>query len=674
MKSILKFIFNIEYKGADRIITIFGIRITTKSFILNIVLNIDRKLSELVYLSNYNYSNKSLSKLNIYKLFDRNYNLLKLKIYETYSKLGNYKKSNLYLTNNLRILFDLRIYEMSLDRGIGRYIYCLIDNILKNYPEIEISIIKYNENQHPVFNYNNDKIKYYYHNKLKDYEFERKFEFLFFDDTLCQGTFIGSKINDIDNFFDNIFPEKILNASKRIVTIGHDLIPLALNIETTNNIEYFIQLESIFILEHIFTNSETTKRDFVKYLNIDKNKLTAIYGGVDSKFINVIKSCDYSIKSRGNHVIFISHPEDRKNVKGLIKGFSIAYNQKRIPEDSKLYLCGKCYEETLKDIEIEIKNNNLTNKQIILTGYISDEELIKLIYSSKANFLPSFYEGLGLPILESYALSTPSFASNVSSTKELVLQECSFDPYDENDIANSIVKAFNDEELCKKSVEFGKKLLEEKCNWDIASKKVVEKLKELNQNVVLDKAIFIEYNDYKLFSYDNSHVFTIIANYDYFKEINNSSLAKEYNNDFIPVEYYNKFLDKYEYNKKIFVLGSSTILEYAVKEIDKDNSYLFIYKIEISNILFDYFSNYLIDDFKKLIKNHYPNCYELIKEIDNINKIFNLLIENNIYGFKILFNLTNINNVITNQENIKNLILNEIKDFKININLVNNLI
>ena len=674
MKSILKFIFNIEYKGADRIITIFGIRITTKSFILNIVLNIDRKLSELVYLSNYNYSNKSLSKLNIYKLFDRNYNLLKLKIYETYSKLGNYKKSNLYLTNNLRILFDLRIYEMSLDRGIGRYIYCLIDNILKNYPEIEISIIKYNENQHPVFNYNNDKIKYYYHNKLKDYKFERKFEFLFFDDTLCQGTFIGSKINDIDNFFENIFPEKILNASKRIVTIGHDLIPLALNIETTNNIEYFIQLESIFILEHIFTNSETTKRDFVKYLNIDKNKLTAIYGGVDSKFINVIKSCDYSIKSRGNHVIFISHPEDRKNVKGLIKGFSIAYNQKRIPEDSKLYLCGKCYEETLKDIEIEIKNSNLTNKQIILTGYISDEELIKLIYSSKANFLPSFYEGLGLPILESYALSTPSFASNVSSTKELVLEECSFDPYDENDIANSIVKAFNDEEFCKKSVEFGKKLLEEKCNWDIASKKVVEKLKELNQNVVLDKAIFIEYNDYKLFSYDNSHVFTTITNYNDFEEINNSSLAKEYNNDFIPVEYYNKFLDKYEYNKKIFALGNSDILQYAIKEEDKNNSYLLIYKIEIFNILFDYFSNYLIDDFKKLIKNHYPNYYELIKEINDINKIFNLLIENKIYGFKILFNLTNINNVITNQENIKNLILNEIKDFKININLVNNLI
>lgn len=576
----------------------------------------------------------------------------------------------------MKILFDLRLYEVSLDRGIGRYLFSLIDNILKNYPDIDIYIIKINSLQHPIFNYNNNKVKYIYFNKLDSYNFEKKFDYLFLDDFCSLSIYDGFKIKQIKNFFEDLYPNKILENSKRVVCIGHDLYPLIFKTYNKLNYnKYYLQLETACIFEHIFSNSQTTTNDFIKYLKIDNNKLTCIYGGVDSKFINANHYKDYQYSQINNNIIFISSIDDsRKNVKGLIKGFSIAYNQKRIPEDSKLYLCGKCYEETLKDIEIEIKNNNLTNKQIILTGYISDEELIKLIYSSKASFLPSFYEGLGLPILESYALSTPSFASNVSSTKELVLEECSFDPYDENDIANSIVKAFNDEELCKKSVEFGKKLLEEKCNWDIASKKVVEKLKELNQNVVIDKAIFIEYNDYKLFSYDNSHVFTTITNYNDFEEINNSLLAKEYNNDFIPIEYYNKFLDKYEYNKKIFVLGNSDILQYAVKEEDKNNSYLLIYKIEIFNILFDYFSNYLIDDFKKLIKNHYPNYYELIKEINDINKIFNLLIENNIYGFKILFNLTNINNVITNQENIKNLILNEIKDFKININLINNLI
>ena len=127
-------------------------------------------------------------------------------------------------------------------------------------------------------------------------------------------------------------------------------------------------------------------------------------------------------------------------------------------------------------------------------------------------------------ILESYACSTPNFASNISSAKEFVLKECSFDPYD--DMANEIIKAFNDEELCKSSVKFDKKLLKEKCNGYVVSKKVVEKLKELNKTIIMDKAIFIEYKDYKLFSYANSHVFTTIHHYSDMEDINNSLEAK----------------------------------------------------------------------------------------------------------------------------------------------------
>lgn len=228
--------------------------------------------------------------------------------------------------------------------------------------------------------------------------------------------------------------------------IGHDLVPVLFKAYYKLNYnKYNLQLETASIFEHIFTNSETTKKDFIKYLNIDKDKLTTIYGGADYKFINTNKNYLYSF--RNNSIVFISSIDDvRKNIKKLISGFSIAYNKKEIPNDAKLYLCGiYISEETKKDIEFFIEKNNLTKKQIIITGYISDEQLVKLISNSKANFLPSLYEGLGLTILEAYACGTPSFASNVSSMKELVLEECSFDPYDENDIANAIVKAFNDE-------------------------------------------------------------------------------------------------------------------------------------------------------------------------------------------------------------------------------------
>ncbi|WP_432633915.1 glycosyltransferase family 4 protein, partial [Brachyspira sp.] len=488
------------------------------------------------------------------------------------------------------------------------------NNILRNYPEIDISIIKEDENEKPIFDYNNYKIKYYYFNKLDSYNFKHKFDFYFLDDILAP----AHKIRDTTNFFNYLYPNKILENSKRIVCIGHDLIPLLFHEYYLNpKSVYFLHLETAKIIEHFFVNSENTKNDFIEYLNIDKNKLTVIYSGVDKKFENPLK--EYYHKERLNNIIFVSGEDRRKNAQGLIRAFAIAYNSKNIPIDSKLYICCKAGAGYSNFLKSTMRKCNIKNR-VIITGFISDEDMINLISNSKASFFPSFYEGLGLPILESYACSTPSFASNVSSTKEFVLKECSFDPYDDNDMANAIIKAFNDEELCKKSVEFGRKLLKEKCNGDVVSKKVVEKLKELNKTVIMDKAIFMEYNDYKLFSYTNSHIFLTIHHYSDMETVNNSLDSEKYNNDFIPIEYYNNFLNKYKYNKKIFVLGSSKILEYAVKETDKNNSYLFIYKSEIFNIIFDYLNNSL-DNFKEIIKKYYYNLYKIIECIDNINDI-----------------------------------------------------
>ncbi|TXJ55721.1 hypothetical protein EPJ67_09135 [Brachyspira aalborgi] len=85
----------------------------------------------------------------------------------------------------MKILFDFRVYDYyTTGRGMGRYIYNLVNSILKNYPGVEISIIKNNEEEGTIFNYNNDKVKYYYFNKLDSYNFEQKFDFYFLDDIL----------------------------------------------------------------------------------------------------------------------------------------------------------------------------------------------------------------------------------------------------------------------------------------------------------------------------------------------------------------------------------------------------------------------------------------------------------------------------------------------------------
>ncbi|MEI0795566.1 glycosyltransferase [Brachyspira pilosicoli] len=576
----------------------------------------------------------------------------------------------------MEILFDFRIYEYSLSRGIGRYIYCLVDHILKEFPEIEISILKVNRDEKPIFNYNNDKIKYYFFDELENYNFNTKFDFYFLDDILSFG---GNKIKFLDTFFNDLFPEKILKNSKRVVSIGYDLVPLLFhNIYLLDNNlinKYLCHLETIYIQDAIFVISECTKNDFIKYLNIDESKMMNIYGGFDPKFNN-LNLDDYDFKRRNNNIVFISVYEDpRKNVFRLIRGFSKAYHSGKIPKDSKLYLCGRVSGYFSKIVEKEIVNNNLTDANIVITGYISDEKLIELISNSKANILPSIYEGLGLSILESYACNTPSFASNTSSTKELVLEECSFDPYDEDDISNSIIKALTDEKLCNRSLIFGKKLLEEKCNWDIVSKKVVSKLYELSEEVVIDNAVFS--NDIFLSAkYTNSHIFTYLEDKNSIVNFNNLYIFRNNNNRFIPFEYYNKFQDKYLYKRKIFVLSSGdnvNILNYASKELDVDNSYLYFSELSYNFYsIFDYLGIDILN-IKKLIKKYYFDIYNYIKDIDLPVEIISVLYKNNIYGFILIINLFNMKNIILNKK-IETIFMDEINIYKknniLNINII----
>lgn len=565
----------------------------------------------------------------------------------------------------MNILFDFRVYEFEKNRGIGRYIYSLVDHILKNFPEIKVSILKNYDDNLPKFNYRNSSVNYYFYHKLDDYNFNEKFDFYFFDDML----FSSRKIKSINTFFDDIFPKNILKSSKKIIAIGHDLIPLILNYisswDDDSRNKYFLLLETIYILDYVFTNSECTRNDFVKYLNIDENRIMNIYGGVFNKF-NALNIPHYSFKSRKNNIVFIAGADIRKNIKGVVKSFSIAYNSKKIPENTRLYICCQLDKSYIKLLYEDIKESNLSEKQIIITGFISDNELIELISNSKFTIFPSFYEGLGMPILESYACNTPCFASNVSSTKELVLEECSFDPSDENDIANSIINGFNNEQLCNESVKFGKYLVENKCNWDIVSKKVINKLYEISKSVKINTAVFgalppeitglAPYNAKTFGKNSNFHVFSKINSFTNFN-FANKFIKDNFKNNFIPINYYYKFLDKYEYKKRIFVLGNSDhnieYLKYAIKESNKNNNYLYLHEASLLGLLYYYF-NCSEEALYNYLKLYYP-------DIKYKNKLLNYLTINNISGIRLVLGMTNINNIIVNNNRAKNLIINEIK-------------
>jgi glycosyltransferase involved in cell wall biosynthesis len=56
---------------------------------------------------------------------------------------------------------------------------------------------------------------------------------------------------------------------------------------------------------------------------------------------------------------------------------------------------------------------------VILTGYVSDNELIWLYRNCYANLYPSVFEGFGLPVLEGMQFGAPTLSSNATSMPEV---------------------------------------------------------------------------------------------------------------------------------------------------------------------------------------------------------------------------------------------------------------
>ncbi|PMP88489.1 MAG: hypothetical protein C0172_02525, partial [Caldisphaera sp.] len=111
---------------------------------------------------------------------------------------------------------------------------------------------------------------------------------------------------------------------------------------------------------------------------------------------------------------------------------------------------------------------------IILTGYVSDEDLIKLYNLCDLFVFPSIHEGFGLPIVEAMACGAPVIASNTTSIPEVLGREDAlFDPYDIDSIAFKMEEVITNEQLRNDLREYALERIKN-FSWDNSAKKAIE--------------------------------------------------------------------------------------------------------------------------------------------------------------------------------------------------------
>lgn len=329
--------------------------------------------------------------------------------------------------------------------GIGRYTYEIANEINQNKQfEVNYFYGYYSKNLMKVSDAKEIKsfksliVRNQYIKK-----FARKILFLL-------GRFFAS---DYDLYWQpNFIPNEGIKAKKIITTVHDFSFILHKDFHPKERVEYFENhfFKNIIRSDAIITGSEFSKQEILERLNFRDKDIHVIYHGIDHNLFKVNFDLNLNFSIPDKFIFSVGSIEPRKNLLGLLEAYDLL--EDNFKKEYKLVLAGfKGWSN--KEIMTLIEKNK---ENIHYLGFISDLELVKVYNLATCFIFPSFYEGFGLPVLESMACGTPVICSNTSSLPEVggdAVVYCN--PYDLNDIKNKIEIVLNDENLQKEMIKNG---------------------------------------------------------------------------------------------------------------------------------------------------------------------------------------------------------------------------
>jgi glycosyltransferase involved in cell wall biosynthesis len=210
----------------------------------------------------------------------------------------------------------------------------------------------------------------------------------------------------------------------------------------------------------IVTPSAWAKKQINHHTHISSNQLVVVPEGPKTLPATGITVSMEGINPK-SYILHVGAWFKRKNLPALIRAFD-QVKASGYPE-LKLILTGSEPSSlTENDAELIGKTyqQSAFKEDIILTGYMPDEALASLYKKALLYVFPSTNEGFGIPVLEAFSYNVPVLVAANTCLPEIggdaVLQ---FDPFNDDDIAQKIKIALDDETLRNDMITKGNKRL-----------------------------------------------------------------------------------------------------------------------------------------------------------------------------------------------------------------------
>lgn len=240
----------------------------------------------------------------------------------------------------------------------------------------------------------------------------------------------------------------------------------------------------------LLTISDSSRQESVVHLNFPEEYSVNISTAADPQFQPKKIDTKKEKEIRRNYgltrpfVMYTGGIDHRKNIEGLIRSY--AKLEKSLRDSHQLAIVCSIQPQNRAALQALAKEHGLKDNELVLTGFVPEEDLIALYNLCKTFIFPSWHEGFGLPALEAMCCGRAVIGSNTSSLPEVIgCEEALFDPLSDESIANKLSQVLSDDEFRQRLERNGLKKAKH-FTWDSSAKNAIAAIEawHINNKVV----------------------------------------------------------------------------------------------------------------------------------------------------------------------------------------------